>query len=152
MTSDSDLLLPVLRSTSVRTTGVCLEYLFKNDLLAHLERLCEVDRPHGVKGGLQCLAQADTDIFPSAAEVLRTFNNLIVLLSERFLMHNAVHRPLRRLLSSCAGDQSEEKVDGEARVVGAAGMDIPKDRRTGNEALEGDLVDLMCNLCSKMRA
>lgn len=34
------------------TTGVCLEYILKNDILAHLERLCEADRPHGVKGKL----------------------------------------------------------------------------------------------------
>ncbi|TYJ58554.1 hypothetical protein B9479_000764 [Cryptococcus floricola] len=119
----------------VSTTGACLEYFLKNDILANLERLCERDRPHGIK-----------------AEVLKAINNLVVLLSERFLIHNAVHRPLRRLLRSCIGDEPEEKVDGGARVVGAAGMSDMAERRAGNEDIEGDLVDLMCVLCSKMRA
>ncbi|ODN81751.1 hypothetical protein L202_02137 [Cryptococcus amylolentus CBS 6039] len=116
-------------------TGACLEYFLKNDILANLEKLCERDRPHGIK-----------------AEVLKAINNLVVLLSERFLIHNAVHRPLRRLLRSCIGDEPEEKVDGGARVVGAAGMSDMAERRAGNEDIEGDLVDLMCVLCSKMRA
>ena len=34
------------------TTGACLEYFLNNDLLTHLERLCEADRPHGIKGEL----------------------------------------------------------------------------------------------------
>ncbi|WVQ73157.1 hypothetical protein IAR50_002721 [Cryptococcus sp. DSM 104548] len=121
--------------TDEDTTGACLEYFLKNDILANLEKLCERDRPHGIK-----------------AEVLKAINNLVVLLSERFLIHNAVHRPLRRLLRSCIGDEPEEKVDGGARVMGAAGMSDMAERRAGNEDIEGDLVDLMCVLCSKMRA
>lgn len=78
-------------------------------------------------------------------------NDLIVSLSERFLVHNAVHRPLRRLLRSCVGDEPEERVDGATRAYGAAGMD-----RAGNNNLdaetEGDLLDLMCTLASRMRA
>lgn len=31
------------------TTGQCLEYFLRNDLLAHLERLCESDKPHGIR-------------------------------------------------------------------------------------------------------
>jgi len=85
----------------------------------------------------------------TAAEVLRAVNNLVVLLPERFLVHNAVHRPLRRLLRSCVGDAPVEKVDGAKRVVGAAAMD---DSSTYDSALEEDLVDLMCILCSRMRA
>nr|ODN91005.1 hypothetical protein L204_05846 [Cryptococcus depauperatus CBS 7855] len=121
--------------TDEDTTGVCLEYFLKNDLLAHLERLCEADRPHGIK-----------------AHVLRAVNNLVVLLSERFLIHNAVHRPLRRLLRSCIGDEPEDKMDSDVRVVGAAGMSVVKERQANGEEIEGDLVDLMCVLCSKMRA
>ncbi|ORY28507.1 Retinoic acid induced 16-like protein-domain-containing protein [Naematelia encephala] len=129
-----DALVYEANRTDEDTTGVCLEYFLKNDLLANLERLCEPDRPHGIKG-----------------EVLRAINNLVVLLSERFLVHNAVHRPLRRLLRSCVGDEPEEKVDGRARVVGAAGLST-KDRHDGDARLEEDLVDLMCILCSRMRA
>ena len=57
------------------STGACLEYLLKNDVLSALERLAEADRPSGVK-----------------AEVLNVFNLLVALLDERFLVHNAVRR------------------------------------------------------------
>ncbi|OCF72895.1 hypothetical protein I204_06124 [Kwoniella mangroviensis CBS 8886] len=121
--------------TDEDTTGACLEYFLKNDLLAQLERLCEPDRPHGIK-----------------AEVLRAINNLIVSLSERFLVHNAVHRPLRRLLRSCVGEEPEEKIDGGARILGAAGMSPDMDRRGSNDDIEEDLVGLMCTLASRMVA
>lgn len=46
-----------------------------------------------------------------------------------------VHRPLRSLLRSCVGDEPEEALDGQPRVVGAAGSaektrpsDYEKDR------------------------
>jgi hypothetical protein len=80
---------------------------------------------------------------------VRSLNNLVVLLSERFLVHNAVHRPLRRLLRSCVGDAPVEKVDGERRVFGAGALE---DSIHADAALEEDLVDLMCILCSRMRA
>lgn len=73
-------------------------------------------------------------------------NNLVVLMPERFLVHNAVHRPLRRLLRSCVGESPDDKVDGAARFFGAAAADAD------DEALDEDLVDLMCILCSRMRA
>lgn len=76
-------------------------------------------------------------------------NNLVVLLSDRFLVHNAVHRPLRRLLRACVGDEPEDKVSGGARKVGAAAMESLS---VDGSEFEGDLVDLMCILCSKMRA
>lgn len=79
------------------------------------------------------------------AEVLKAVNNLVVLLSERFLVHNAIHRPLRRLLRSCIGDE-EEKIDGQARVLGAAAVEY------FDEEVEENLVDLMCILCSRMRS
>ncbi|WVR06313.1 hypothetical protein IAU60_003343 [Kwoniella sp. DSM 27419] len=122
--------------TDEDTTGSCLEYFLKHDLLSQLERLCEPDRPHGVK-----------------AEVLRAINDLIVSLSERFLVHNAVHRPLRRLLRSCAGDEPEERVDGAARVVGAARMAQDRGRSAdAQEDIEEDLVNLMCTLASRIVA
>ena len=78
--------------------------------------------------------------------MLRALNNLIVLLPDKFLVHNSVHRPLRRLLKSCIGDDVEEgETHGSAKRLGAAGVDFRGD-------VEGDLVDLMCVLCSRMRA
>lgn len=85
-------------------------------------------------------------VYLTAAEVLKAVNNLVVLMSERFLVHNAVHRPLRRLLRSCVGDSPVEKIDGAARVVGAAAVEHHDDD------VEENLVDLMCILCSRMRA
>lgn len=84
-------------------------------------------------------------------------NNLIILLPDNFLVHNAVHRPLRRLLrSSIISDEGTEKVYGaSSRVYGAAAT---VHRRTTSitgpigQDYEADLVDLMCTLCSKMRA
>lgn len=80
---------------------------------------------------------------------MRAANNLVVLMSERFLVHNAVHRPLRRLIRSCVGDAPSERVDGAARVVGAAATG---DDYEDFEDFEEDLVDLMCILCSRLRA
>lgn len=91
-----------------------------------------------------------------AGEVLKAINNLVVLLSDQFLVHNSVHRPLRRLLRSCIGDtgldgDDDDKVHGRARRIGAAAADSEIAGRI-DEELEGDLVDLMCTLCSRMRA
>lgn len=36
--------------TDEDTTGVCLEYLLRNDVLSELEKLSENDRPSGIKG------------------------------------------------------------------------------------------------------
>ncbi|BEI94159.1 uncharacterized protein CcaverHIS019_0606180 [Cutaneotrichosporon cavernicola] len=123
----TDALVYESNRTDEDTTGACLEYFLRHDMLAALERLCERDRPRGVK-----------------AEVLRMVNNLVVLMPERFLVHNAVHRPLRRLLRSCVGEP--ETLDGAARAFGAAAVDDDP------AYLDDDLVDLMCILCSRMRA
>ncbi|KAL7423273.1 hypothetical protein Q5752_002573 [Cryptotrichosporon argae] len=119
------------------TTGVCLEYFFKHDVLGTLERLSEADRPFGIK-----------------REVVQALNNLVVLMPERFLVHNAVHRPLRRLLRSCIGETDDGDADKEPgkRLMGAAAMQRDRVRDDSDEELEGDVVDLMCILCSKMRA
>ena len=80
--------------------------------------------------------------------MLKTINELVVSLPERFLVHNAVHRPLRRLLRSCIGDQPEDKVDGVRLVGAAAGAAV----RGESAETEIALVDLMCTLASRMRA
>lgn len=42
------------RGLTCSETGACLEYFLDNDLLAHLERLAQYDRPHGIKGTWFC--------------------------------------------------------------------------------------------------
>lgn len=98
-----------------------MEYLLKNgihlfvnlyssfaqleiDVLGTLVRLSEPDRPAGIQ-----------------AEVLRTVQNMVVLLDEQFLVHSVVHRAVLRLLKTCVGDDVREQLDGRNRVMGAAG-------------------------------
>ena len=66
-------------------------------------RLSESDRPYGIQ-----------------AEVLRSVQNMVVLLDEQFLVHSAVHKAVLRLLRNCVGDDIQEQLDGRNRVVGAA--------------------------------
>ena len=142
-----------MADNNISTTGACLEYLLKNDLLSELERLCEADRPHGIKGTPMMLMMTYL-LTCEPAEVVRAVNNLVVLLPERFLVHNAVHRPLRRLLRSCVGDdpESPKRKENQTDVFGAAAMADSQVNPADVEALEEDLVDLMCILCSRMRA
>ena len=69
-----------------------------------LVRLSEPDRPSGIQ-----------------VEVLRTVQNMVVLLDEQFLVHSAVHRAVLRLLRTCVGDDIQEQLDGRGRIMGAAG-------------------------------
>ncbi|KAF9098804.1 hypothetical protein BGX23_005155 [Mortierella sp. AD031] len=92
------------------TTGVCMEYLLKNTVLAILVNNAEGDQPKGIMG-----------------ETIRTIASMINLLDDRFLVHNAVHKPTVKLLRTCA---SGAEFDGES--------------------YHEDLVDLMYILCSKI--
>jgi hypothetical protein len=92
------------------TTGVCMEYLLKNNVLAKLVNNAEGDEPKGIMG-----------------ETIRTIAGMINLLDDRFLVHNAVHKPTVKLLRTCA---SGAEFDGES--------------------YHEDLVDLMYILCSKI--
>ena len=74
------------------------------DVLGQLVRLSEADRPAGIQ-----------------VEVLRTVQNMVILLDEQFLVHSAVHRAVLRLLKTCVGDDIQEQLDGKNRVMGAAG-------------------------------
>ncbi|KAJ3936854.1 MAG: Retinoic acid induced 16-like protein-domain-containing protein [Lentinula lateritia] len=113
------------------TTGGCLEYLLKNDVLGTLVRLSEADRPFGIQ-----------------AEVLRAVQNMVVLLDEQFLVHSAVHKAVLRLLRNCAGDDLHEQLDGRhKKVLGAAGNAV----QTQPSEFEEDLVNLLCILCSRIR-
>ncbi|PBK78134.1 hypothetical protein ARMSODRAFT_946998 [Armillaria solidipes] len=122
----------VLESTRTEegTTGACLEYLLKNDVLGTLVRLSETDRPSGIQ-----------------AEVLRAVQNMVVLLDEQFLVHSAVHRAVLRLLRNCVGDDIQEQLDGRNKVMGAAGNAV----RSQPSEYEEDLVNLLCILCSRIR-
>ncbi|KAF8628426.1 hypothetical protein AX15_003947 [Amanita polypyramis BW_CC] len=125
-----DALVWELTRTEAGGTGACLEYLLKNDVLDSLVRLSENDRPFGIQ-----------------AEVLRTVQNMVVLLDEQFLIHSAVHRAVLRLLKNCIGDDLQEQLDGRNRVMGAA----RNASRSQPSEYEGDLVNLLCILCSRIK-
>ncbi|KAK2466927.1 hypothetical protein APHAL10511_001185 [Amanita phalloides] len=116
--------------TEAGGTGACLESLLKNDVLDTLVQLSENDRPSGIQ-----------------AEVLRTVQNMVVLLDEQFLVHTAVHRAVLRLLRNCVGDDMQEQLDGRGRVMGAARNAV----RGQPSEYEEDLVNLLCILCSRIR-
>ncbi|KAG6897792.1 hypothetical protein C0992_010868, partial [Termitomyces sp. T32_za158] len=111
-------------------TGACLEYLLKNDILGTLVRLSETDRPSGIQ-----------------VEVLRAVQNMVVLMDEQFLVHSAVHKAVLRLIRNCVGDDIQEQPDGH-KVMGAAKNSV---QRQPSE-YEQDLVNLLCILCSRIRA
>ncbi|KAI7848251.1 Retinoic acid induced 16-like protein-domain-containing protein [Circinella umbellata] len=90
------------------TTGVCMEYFLKNGVLHYLVSVAEkADYPTGMRG-----------------ETIRTVANMVDLLDDRFLVHNAVHRPTVKLLRFCVLDQQQQYHE--------------------------DLVDLMYIICSKI--
>lgn len=77
-------------------------FFFDADVLGTLVKLSEPDRPFGIQ-----------------AEVLRTVQNMVVLLDEQFLVHSAVHKAVLRLLRSCVGEDVQEHLDGRTRLMGA---------------------------------
>ncbi|KAI9497641.1 Retinoic acid induced 16-like protein-domain-containing protein [Zychaea mexicana] len=90
------------------TTGVCMEYFLKNGVLHYLVSVAEkADYPVGIRG-----------------ETIRMIANMVDLLDDRFLVHNAVHRPTVKLLRFCVLDQQHQYHE--------------------------DLVDLMYIICSKI--
>ncbi|KAG0056218.1 hypothetical protein BGZ83_005950 [Gryganskiella cystojenkinii] len=94
------------------TTGVCMEYLLKNNILTKLVHSAEGDNPRGIMG-----------------ETIRSMASMINLLDDRFLVHNAVHKPIVKLLRTCCAPGTEVE---------------------SNESYHEDLVDLMYVLCSKI--
>ncbi|KAL7333401.1 hypothetical protein PS15p_202305 [Mucor circinelloides] len=92
------------------TTGVCMEYFLKHGLLQYLVNVSEkMDYPEGIRG-----------------ESIRTIASMVDLLDDRFLVHNAVHKPTIKLLRFCVLDERQSELDHE------------------------DLVDLMYTICSKI--
>ncbi|KAG0323141.1 hypothetical protein BGZ99_002917 [Dissophora globulifera] len=77
------------------TTGVCMEHLLKNNVLAKLVSTCaEGDRPRGIIG-----------------ETIRTIASMVNLLDDRFLVHNAVHNPTVKLLRTCCAPGTDQEGD-----------------------------------------
>ncbi|KAI1320084.1 hypothetical protein EDD11_002056 [Mortierella claussenii] len=98
---------------AIGSTGVCMESLLKNNILAKLVNTCaEGDQPRGIMG-----------------ETIRTMASMINLLDDRFLVHNAVHKPTVKLLRACCAPGTELE---------------------DNEGYHEDLIDLMYILCSKI--
>ncbi|KAF9917120.1 hypothetical protein BX616_001896 [Lobosporangium transversale] len=91
-------------------TGPCMEYLLKHDVLAVLVNNSEGDQPKGIMG-----------------ETIRTIASMINLLDDRFLVHNAVHKPTVKLLRTCASGTEPQ-----------------------GESYHEDLIELMYNICSKI--
>lgn len=92
------------------TTGVCMEYFLKNGILQYLVNMSEkMDYPEGIRG-----------------EAIRTIASMVDLLDDRFLVHNAVHKPTIKLLRFCVLDERQ------------------------SELYHEDLVDLMYIICSKI--
>ncbi|EXX66005.1 hypothetical protein RhiirA5_392144 [Rhizophagus irregularis] len=90
-------------------TGLCMEEFLRNNILKELVALAKPDVPKGIRG-----------------EIIRTVAQMINLLDDRFLVHNAVHQPTVQLLRTCVHDEGER--------------------------YDEDLVDLMYIICSKIHA
>ncbi|KAK9766633.1 hypothetical protein K7432_004172, partial [Basidiobolus ranarum] len=72
------------------TTGDCMEYLLRNDILDWLVNLSEPDSPFGLRG-----------------EVIRTISSMISTLDERFLIHHKVHGSTIKLLDHCMRNRNQ---------------------------------------------
>ncbi|ORX91646.1 hypothetical protein K493DRAFT_409222 [Basidiobolus meristosporus CBS 931.73] len=87
-----DLLVQEEIETEEGTTGVCMEYLLKNNILGELVTLTESDGLIGVRG-----------------EVIRLISSMINLLDDRFLVHNAVHAPTLKILNACMNKRDSKE-------------------------------------------
>ncbi|RIA87617.1 Retinoic acid induced 16-like protein [Glomus cerebriforme] len=90
-------------------TGLCMEEFLRNNILKELVTLAKPDVPKGIRG-----------------EIISTVAQMINLLDDRFLVHNAVHQPTVQLLRTCVHDEGER--------------------------YDEKLVDLMYTICSKIHA
>ena len=109
---------------------------FLLDVLGTLVKLSEPDRPFGIQ-----------------AEVLRSVQNMVVLLDEQFLVHSAVHKAVLRLLHNCVGEDVQEHLDGRNRVMGAAGDSTRGSPSEYEEDRECHAIDLLVitQLCISSR-
>ncbi|RKP25936.1 Retinoic acid induced 16-like protein-domain-containing protein, partial [Syncephalis pseudoplumigaleata] len=77
-------------------TGLCMEYLLKNNVLTILVNIASSNFPQGVRG-----------------EVVRCIASMINLLDDKFLVHNAVFKPTLKLIRMCVkevqGDETHHE-------------------------------------------
>ncbi|KAI8992055.1 Retinoic acid induced 16-like protein-domain-containing protein [Mycotypha africana] len=107
----ADLLVDEEAREDENTTGPCMEYFLKNSILQYLVDAAEKeDYPIGLRG-----------------EIIQIVASMINCLNDRFLVHNAVHTPIVKLLRFCVL-QDDQK-----------GM------------YTDELVDLMYAICSKIQ-
>ncbi|CEP16382.1 hypothetical protein [Parasitella parasitica] len=105
-----DLLVDEEARQEEATTGLCMEYFLKHGLLQFFVINAEkADYPVGIRG-----------------EAIQMINSMIELLDDRFLVHNAVHKPTIKLLRFCVLDDRQ------------------------SELYSDSLVDLMYTICSKI--
>ncbi|KAI8647836.1 Retinoic acid induced 16-like protein-domain-containing protein [Parasitella parasitica] len=105
-----DLLVDEEARQDDNTTGLCMEYFLKHGILQFLVTMAEkADYPVGIRG-----------------EAIQMVSNMIELLDDRFLVHNAVHKPTIKLLRFCVLDDRQ------------------------SELYSDSLVDLMYTICSKI--
>lgn len=102
------------------------------DVLGTLVRLSESDRPSGVQ-----------------AYVLKTVQNMVIMLDEQFLVHSAVHRAVLRLLRNCVGDDIQEQLDGRNKLMGAAKNSV---RSQPSEYEEDRTWSIMISLLTSSRS
>ncbi|KAK9760757.1 hypothetical protein K7432_014876 [Basidiobolus ranarum] len=79
-----DLLVQEEIRTEEGTTGLCMEYLLKNNVLSKLVVLSGKNSPNGIRG-----------------EVIRLISSMINLLDDKFLVHNAAHAPTLKIINDC---------------------------------------------------
>lgn len=129
----------------VEVAGPCMEMLLEGDILGQLVKLTANDRLAGTQ-----------------AEIVRLFSSLTILLDERFLSRQAVHRPLVRLMRTCVGDDFSSM--GSGRQVLEEDVSDPTEdeeekawRRFGRNGsaevlgFEEEFVSLMCHIASRLR-
>ncbi|PWN37536.1 uncharacterized protein FA14DRAFT_159548, partial [Meira miltonrushii] len=132
----------------VDIAGPCMEMLLEGDILGQLVRLTANDRISG-----------------SQAEIVQLFASLIILLDERFLSRQAVHRPLVRLMRICVGDEffqaKQNTSTGTELDQNIIGINEDEEKRAHRKfgrigsaetlGFEERLVDLMCHIASRLR-
>ncbi|KAI9252628.1 Retinoic acid induced 16-like protein-domain-containing protein [Sporodiniella umbellata] len=105
-----DLLVDEEARQEDNTPGVCMEHIIKYNILQYIVNVAErADFPIGFRG-----------------EAIRLIASMVDLLDDRFLVHNAVHKPTIKLLRFCVLDDHQ------------------------SELYSDDLVDLMYIICSKI--
>jgi hypothetical protein len=90
--------------TELGSTGLCMEYLLKHNILQILCNMSENDTPSGILN-----------------DTIKFFSSLIDNLNDKFMVHLNVHRPTLQLLNLCISDEQIcQKYDDELVELGFA--------------------------------